>query len=362
MDLDAYPEFPEGADRLGEIHLSLVDVDAQFLELALDVARGHGPVQPVLFADLHGEGELDAFELPSFALGRLALDGALLGEPVCLERDALSVALRGRIREPFRQQEVAGVAVLYLDDLAGLPEVLHVFAENDFHCSPHVWDGTIGVGDCPSLIDDTGAGANSRRVCHDQASARPASVCSTSSTGAASLNRRTSGSSTENRRGTSEIAVNAATVAARVSSQCSSPQAIPPHAAQASPSVAAAAQSTARTACRHRPAGASTAPPAKATAAHSANAASSVPSRSPGAGSRVHAPSVASATARTEATPAGRVATSNAASGSATKPIGTTSEKAAVASTTRHQPCRTTASADLAAEIRAHGQPGRAPS
>src|SRR5438046_10173323 len=124
MDLDAYPEFAEGADRLGESHLALVDVDPQLLELALDVARGHGPVQPVLFADLHREGELDAFELPGFALGGLTLDGALLGEPVRLEGDALLVAFGGRIREPFRQQEVAGVAVLYLDDLAGLPEVL----------------------------------------------------------------------------------------------------------------------------------------------------------------------------------------------------------------------------------------------
>src|SRR5438876_2057953 len=84
MDFDAHPEFAQRADWLGEVDFPLIDVDPLLLEFTLDVARGHRPVQAVLLADLDGEGEMNTVELACFALGGLALDGALLGAPVRL--------------------------------------------------------------------------------------------------------------------------------------------------------------------------------------------------------------------------------------------------------------------------------------
>ena len=101
MDFDAHPEFAQRADWLGEVDFPLIDVDPLLLEFTLDVARGHRPVQAVLLADLDGEGEMNTVELACFALGGLALDGALLGEPVRFEGDPLLVAFGGGIGEPL---------------------------------------------------------------------------------------------------------------------------------------------------------------------------------------------------------------------------------------------------------------------
>src|SRR5881296_3731884 len=52
VQLDPDLEVAQLADRLGEVHLALVDVDPQLFQLALDVARGDRAVQLVLLADL----------------------------------------------------------------------------------------------------------------------------------------------------------------------------------------------------------------------------------------------------------------------------------------------------------------------
>src|SRR5712692_616586 len=53
VELDADGEFAERADRLGEIHLALVDVDSLFLEPPLDVSGRHRAVQLLLLPHLH---------------------------------------------------------------------------------------------------------------------------------------------------------------------------------------------------------------------------------------------------------------------------------------------------------------------
>src|SRR5205807_2002975 len=78
VELDAYAEFAQRADGLGQVDLALVDVDTAFVELALDVARGDGAVQLVLLADLHGEGDLhgrDATRLAAVQISFPMKDG-----------------------------------------------------------------------------------------------------------------------------------------------------------------------------------------------------------------------------------------------------------------------------------------------
>src|SRR3989442_2332910 len=133
VDLDAPAEFAQRADRLRQVDLALVDVHALLLEPALDVARGDGAVQLVFVAYLDREREADAAEPARLGLGDLTLGGAALGGALRFERDPLLVPLGGGIREPLGQEEVAGVAVLHLDDLARLAQVLHVLSQDDLH-------------------------------------------------------------------------------------------------------------------------------------------------------------------------------------------------------------------------------------
>src|SRR5262245_42910702 len=133
MQLDADGELAERADRLGEIDLALVDVNALFLEAALNVARRHRTVQLLFLPDLHRERERDPGQAGGLDFGRLLLRRALLGDAFRLEGDALLVARGGRIGQSLGEQVIAGVAVLDLDDVAGGPEVRDGFAQNDFH-------------------------------------------------------------------------------------------------------------------------------------------------------------------------------------------------------------------------------------
>src|SRR5215831_1812325 len=133
MQLDADGEIAERADRLGEIDLALVDVNALFLEPALDVACRHRTVQLLFLPDFHRERERDSGQAGGLGLGRLLFGRALLGDALRLEGDALLVPLGRRVRQSLGKQVIAGVAVLDLDDFAGGPEMRDGFAQNDFH-------------------------------------------------------------------------------------------------------------------------------------------------------------------------------------------------------------------------------------
>src|SRR5229473_1744356 len=121
MELDTDAELAQFADRLGEVHLALVDLDAELLELALEVARRDGAVQLVLLADLDGEGEADLSQARGLGF---------------------------RVGEPLREEIVTRVAVLHLDDIPSRAEVLHALSQDHFHVrlpyqgfrTPPPWD------------------------------------------------------------------------------------------------------------------------------------------------------------------------------------------------------------------------------
>src|SRR5260370_480593 len=101
MELNADAELAQFADRLGEVHLALVDLDAEVLELALEVARRDGAVQLVLLADLDGEGEVDRSQASGLGFRGALLGGSLRRDPRALVGDFLLVGLRPRLRQPL---------------------------------------------------------------------------------------------------------------------------------------------------------------------------------------------------------------------------------------------------------------------
>src|SRR5439155_3813494 len=132
-------EFTQLANRLGQVDLALVHLDAQLFELALDVAGGHGAVELFLLAHFHLEGEMHVREPRRLRLGGGLLGGALFGETLALVGDLFLVGFGRRIGESLGQQKIAGVAVLHLHDLTQLAEMLHVRPQNDLHrLSPQV--------------------------------------------------------------------------------------------------------------------------------------------------------------------------------------------------------------------------------
>src|SRR5512143_47063 len=167
MQLDAHAELPQRPDRLGQIDLALVHVNALLLETPLDVAGGHRAVELVFLPDLHGEGEADPCQFRRFSLGRLFLGLGQAGEPVGLEGDPLAIPFGGGVGQAFGQEVVAGVAVFDLDDLTRPPEVLDVQAQDDLHrrfLFIERWAGRTGVAGRPARYRTPRASTGSGRA------------------------------------------------------------------------------------------------------------------------------------------------------------------------------------------------------
>src|SRR2546430_12023474 len=89
VQLDPDPELAQLADRLGEIHLTLVHLDPKLLELALHVTRRDRAIQLVLLADFDGEAEPDLGDARGPRLGRPLFVGPPPGAPLGLAPDIL---------------------------------------------------------------------------------------------------------------------------------------------------------------------------------------------------------------------------------------------------------------------------------
>src|SRR5450432_2526352 len=131
LDLDLGE--PERLDGLREVDLLGVDLDALLAERVGDVARRDRPVELVLLADRARDRDAHLRERVRLGLGLLGELGRARRDDALLVLDALDVGGRRLEGVAPRQEEVARVARLDVDDLARLAEVLHVVPENDLH-------------------------------------------------------------------------------------------------------------------------------------------------------------------------------------------------------------------------------------
>ena len=126
-------ELAELLDRLVQLQLAAVDLEALGGQRLGDVRRRDRAEQRLGLADLARDHDLDAGHAVGERLGDLLLLGLLGLELRALALDLLLVALGREQRQLARQQVVARVAVGDLHDLAAAPEVVDVFSQNDFH-------------------------------------------------------------------------------------------------------------------------------------------------------------------------------------------------------------------------------------
>src|SRR5688500_8968638 len=120
-------------DRLGELDLAPVDLDALRGEQLRDLRRGDGAEQLALFAHLHRDLERDRLDARLLGVERLALPRHLVGDHALVVLERLHARLGGGDRLALREQAVAREARAHLPRLAGVAEPRDVFAQDDLH-------------------------------------------------------------------------------------------------------------------------------------------------------------------------------------------------------------------------------------
>src|SRR5579884_2985768 len=133
VQLDRHMEFAEALERIVEVNLATIDVEALCFERARDLGGSNGSEEVILLADFALERKLHIVELlrESFGTGlffcRLAdgcslhlLDDSLVG----------AACFNGKLA---RQKEIAAVSFGDFHDLAAMAELFDIFFENDFH-------------------------------------------------------------------------------------------------------------------------------------------------------------------------------------------------------------------------------------
>jgi hypothetical protein len=131
-DFDFYGEIAEGLQRVVELDLALIDLVALSFEGFGDVAVGDGAEELVVFAGLARELELDAVERGGLFLGCVLLGGGFLRQRAADPFERLHVAGSGFDRQLVRQQKIARVAGLHVNDVAAMAELFDIFLENYF--------------------------------------------------------------------------------------------------------------------------------------------------------------------------------------------------------------------------------------
>src|SRR5262245_43818257 len=123
----------EGLDRLVEHRLPAVDAEATGGDDLDDVARRHRAVELTGVAGLTNGSEALALELGGHCLRLLLQFEVARFQLGAVRFEALEVLLCGAQRLLLRQQEVAGIAVLDVDDIAHLPEAADALQKYDLH-------------------------------------------------------------------------------------------------------------------------------------------------------------------------------------------------------------------------------------
>src|SRR6476646_1728451 len=133
MDANSHGMAAERLDRMLELDPAAIDRVPLSGQRGGDVLGGDRPEQLALLAGLAGDRHGDRAQLRRRPLGLGALGLAADTAGAGLGRDPLLVPLGGLEREAVRQEIVAGVAGLHPHHLPGLPERLHVLAQDHFH-------------------------------------------------------------------------------------------------------------------------------------------------------------------------------------------------------------------------------------
>ena len=124
----------KGLDRLFHHHLVAGDGEARFGHGIGNVARCDGTEQLAHFRGGTDHAHRQLVHLAGFGLG-FAAAAEIVRLALCLFGfKTLKIGLVGAKGLALRQQEVAGIARLYLHHIAHLAELLDTFEQNDFHC------------------------------------------------------------------------------------------------------------------------------------------------------------------------------------------------------------------------------------
>ena len=129
----AHGMFTQGTD--GGVHedAAAVHIHAQSGQGIADDAAGHGAVQLVVVAHMHGDDDFQGFQPGAQGLGVSAQGVHAFLELLAFQFKGLHVGFGSHHGQALGQQEVAAVAGLHGDDVAKVAEIFHVGAEYQFH-------------------------------------------------------------------------------------------------------------------------------------------------------------------------------------------------------------------------------------
>src|ERR1700722_6482915 len=125
-------KFAKGFDRVVELDLALVDLEALGFERVGDVAVGNRAEELSVFGGLARELKLDAVERSGLLLRRGMLGGRLLRQRTADALERFHIAGGGFDSQLLRQQKIARVAGLHVHDVAAVAELFNVFLKNYF--------------------------------------------------------------------------------------------------------------------------------------------------------------------------------------------------------------------------------------
>ncbi len=133
MDLHGNGALAQRLERLGQLDLPLVDVEALLLQRLRDVRRSDRTVEGVVLADAAGDLDLDGAEPGRHRIGRRPLFHVARFGQLLLALDLAPVVLGHGQRQFPWQEVVARVPGRDLHDVAAGAQVFDVLSEYDFH-------------------------------------------------------------------------------------------------------------------------------------------------------------------------------------------------------------------------------------
>jgi len=132
-DPDGHREFADSFERLTELCLALLDLEALSGESFGNVGGRDRAKHLVVLTGFARELQRNAVEQLGLFLRRLDFRGGLLGQRGANALDGLQVARGGFDGEFFGQKKIPRVAGLDGDDVAAVAELFNIFLKNNLH-------------------------------------------------------------------------------------------------------------------------------------------------------------------------------------------------------------------------------------